>query len=81
MSQLVDVQQTAGIAEALEYMAEIFDNRTSLTEALAEIDDMLDAQGVDGLTGNRDHPGHVARPRAQEIAAALNRFRGLQLVE
>ncbi|SMX95057.1 Predicted ATPase of the ABC class [Brevibacterium aurantiacum] len=81
VSQLVDVQQTAGIAEALEYMAEIFDNRTSLTEALAEIDDMLDAQGVDGLTGNRDHPGHVARPRAQEIAAALNRFRGLQLVE
>lgn len=81
VSQLVDPQQTTGIAEALEYMAEIFDDQTSLTEALAEVDDMLDAQGVDGLTGNRDHPGHVARPRAQEIAAALNRFRGLHLVD
>lgn len=81
VSQLVDPQQTTGIAEALEYMAEIFEGQTSLTEALAEVEDMLDAQGVDGLTGNRDHPGHVARPRAQEIAAALNRFRGLHLVE
>ncbi|WP_193096244.1 ABC-ATPase domain-containing protein [Brevibacterium sp. FME17] len=81
VSQLVDPQQTTGIAEALEYMAEIFDDRTSLTEALAEVEDMLDAQGVDGLTGNRDHPGHVARPRAQEIAAALNRFRGLRLID
>ncbi|MCF2585888.1 ABC-ATPase domain-containing protein [Brevibacterium sp. UCMA 11752] len=81
VSQLVDPQQTTGIAEALEYMAEIFDDQISLTEALAEVEDMLDAQGVDGLTGNRDHPGHVARPRAQEIAAALNRFRGLRLVD
>ena len=81
VSQLVDPQQTTGIAEALEYMAEIFDDQISLTEALAEVEDMLDAQGVDGLTGNRDHPGHVARPRAQEIAAALNRFRGLHLVD
>ena len=81
VSQLVDPQQTTGIAEALEYMAEIFDAQTSLTDALVEIDDMLDAQGVDGLTGNRDHPGHVSRPRAQEIAAALNRFRGLRLAD
>ncbi|GAA1946508.1 ABC-ATPase domain-containing protein [Brevibacterium antiquum] len=81
VSQLVDPQQTTGIAEALEYMAEIFDDQTSLTEALAEVEDMLEAQGLDGLTGNRDHPGHVARPRAQEIAAALNRFRGLRLVD
>ncbi|HCG56550.1 MULTISPECIES: ABC-ATPase domain-containing protein [Brevibacterium] len=81
VSQIVDPQQTTGIAEALEYMSEIFDDRVSLTEALAEVEDMLDAQGVDGLTGNRDHPGHVARPRPQEIAAALNRFRGLHLVD
>ncbi len=81
VAQLVDPQQTSGLAEALEYMAEIFDGQTAVSEALAEIEDMLNAQGVDGLTGNRDHPGHVARPRAQEIAAALNRYRGLRLVD
>ncbi|RBP62900.1 putative ABC-class ATPase [Brevibacterium sanguinis] len=81
VAQLVDPQQTSAVAEALEYLAEIFDGRSSLTEALDEIEGMLDAQGIDGLTGHRDHPGHLARPRPQEIAAALNRFRGLRLVE
>ncbi len=81
VSQIVDAQQTAGVAEALEYLAEIFDGRTAITEALAEIDEMLDEQGIDGLTGHRDHPGHITRPRAQEIASALNRYRELLLVE
>ncbi|QPS34807.1 ABC-ATPase domain-containing protein [Brevibacterium casei] len=81
VSQLVDPEQTNGVAEALEYMAKIFDGRTSVVEALAEIEEMLDAQGIDGLTGHRRHPGHVARPRPQEMAAALNRYRGLRLVE
>ena len=81
LSQLIDGQQTGAIAEALEYLAEIFDGKTSITEALAEIDAMLDAQGIDGITGHRAHPGHLARPRTQEIAAALNRFRGLRLVD
>ena len=81
LSQLIDGQQTGAIAEALEYLAEIFDGTTSITEALAEIDAMLDAQGIDGITGHRAHPGHLARPRTQEIAAALNRFRGLRLVD
>ena len=62
-------------------MATIFDGSTSVVEALAEIEQMLDAQGIDGLTGHRRHPGHVATPRPQEMAAALNRYRGLRLVE
>ncbi|MFE1084913.1 ABC-ATPase domain-containing protein [Brevibacterium sediminis] len=79
IAQLVDTQQASGVAEALEYLAEIFDGRISLTEALAEVVDMLDAEGLDGITGHRDHPGHLTRPRRQEIAAALNRYRELQL--
>ena len=79
IAQLVDTQQASGVAEALEYLAEIFDGRTSLTDALAEVEDMLDAEGLDGITGHRDHPGHITRPRRQEIAAALNRYRGLNL--
>ncbi|WP_172172357.1 ABC-ATPase domain-containing protein [Brevibacterium sp. CT2-23B] len=79
IAQLVDAQQASGVAEALEYLAEIFDGRTSLTEALTEVVDMLDTEGLDGITGHRDHPGHLTRPRRQEIAAALNRYRGLSL--
>lgn len=79
VAQLVDTQQASGVAEALEYLAEIFDGRISLTEALAEVEEILDADGLDGITGHRDHPGHLTRPRRQEIAAALNRYRGLSL--
>lgn len=79
IAQLVDAQQASGVAEALEYFAEIFDGRISLTEALAEVEEILDAEGLDGITGHRDHPGHLTRPRRQEIAAALNRYRGLSL--
>lgn len=79
IAQLVDAQQASGVAEALEYFTEIFDGRISLTEALAEVEDMLDSEGLDGITGHRDHPGHLTRPRRQEIAAALNRYRGLSL--
>ena len=79
VAQLVDAQQTAGVAESLEHLAEVFDGRTSLTTALTELESMLDAQGIDAVTGHRDHPGHLTRPRAQEIAAALNRYRELRL--
>ena len=79
VAQLVDAQQTSGVAESLEHLAEIFDGRTSLTTALTELASMLDAQGIDAVTGHRDHPGHLTRPRAQEIAAALNRYRELRL--
>lgn len=79
IAQLVDAQQTSGVAESLEHLAEVFDGRTSLTTALTELESLLDAQGIDAVTGHRDHPGHLTRPRAQEIAAALNRYRELRL--
>ena len=79
VSQLVDAQQTFAVAEALEYLAEIFDGTTPITDALDQIDTVLDSQGIDGITGHRAHPGHLARPRVQEIAAALNRYRELRL--
>lgn len=79
IAQLVDSQQASGVAESLEYLAEIFDGTTSVAQALAEIESMLDAQGIDGITGHRDHPGHLTRPRPHEVAAALNRYRELRL--
>ena len=46
--------------------------------------DLFDDAGLDGLDpyhqGER-HPGNFARPRAFEIAAALNRLRTLRIRE
>lgn len=80
--QLVDPAQTQAIAHALERLADDFaqDPGLSVAEALARLGRRLDADGLEGLSHHRGHPGHLARPRIQEIAAALNRYRGLRIV-
>lgn len=79
--QLVDPAQTQAIAHALERLADAFGDGTTTTiaEAVAALDARLDSDGLEGLSPHRGHPGHLARPRPQEIAAALNRFRGLRI--
>jgi hypothetical protein len=48
--------------------------RDLLSEALASV-----AQnGLDSLGGFRGHPGEMSLPRAQELAAAINRIRALR---
>lgn len=79
--QLVDPAQTQAIAHALERLADAFGDGTTSTiaEAVAALDARLDSDGLEGLSPHCGHPGHLARPRPQEIAAALNRFRGLRI--
>jgi predicted ABC-class ATPase len=79
--QLVDPAQTQAIAHALERLADDIaqDSGLSIADALARLGRRLDADGLEGLSHHRGHPGHLARPRIQEIAAALNRYRGLRI--
>ena len=39
----------------------------------------MDVQGIDALSPHNGHPGLYARPRRQEIFAAVNRYRRLEL--
>lgn len=80
VSQLVDPAQTQAIAYAMDRLAETFDDAVSLAEAITELLRRIDAEGLDMLSPYRGHPGHLARPRRQEIHAAINRYRHLQLV-
>lgn len=80
VSQLVDPAQTQAIAHAMDRLAETFDDDSSLTEAVTALLGRIDADGLDVLSPHRGHPGHLARPRRQEIHAAINRYRHLQLV-
>ncbi len=77
--QLVDAAQTQAIAHALERLAETLDAHATLSDAVAALDRAIDAGGLDALSPHTDHPGHLARPRPQEIAAAVNRYRGLRV--
>ena len=43
------------------------------------LEERLATGGLEALSHHRGHPGHLARPRIQEIAAALNRLRTLAI--
>ncbi|SMY11109.1 ABC-ATPase domain-containing protein [Brevibacterium jeotgali] len=77
--QLVDTAQTQAIAHALERLADSIDAQTTLTDAVAALDRLIDDGGLDALSPHPGHPGHLARPRPQEVAAAVNRYRGLRI--
>ncbi|MFD1452002.1 ABC-ATPase domain-containing protein [Oceanobacillus sojae] len=81
--QLTDSSQTRMIAEIIQYLYRNAGKDFSSFEALIEhIDDKMD-QGLEKLTkSNGKHPGDLARPRKNEIAAVLNRMRsGVFLTE
>jgi predicted ABC-class ATPase len=77
VEQLVDESQTRAVAEALLRLS---DDRQLLGKTVPEILDLLerelDSRGLDALT--RTPRGDLARCRRFELAAALNRLRGLK---
>lgn len=82
LDQLVDLSQTRAIAAALLYIASrgFADGRRTVREVLQALTQDIDSRGLGVITSDRFDapPGDLARPRAQEIAAALNRLRSLQ---
>ncbi|MBD0357014.1 MAG: hypothetical protein ICV57_07545, partial [Rubrobacter sp.] len=49
-------------------------------EVVGEALDDISKHGLDALGGFEGHPGEFSLPRAQEIAAAINRIRPLEAV-
>lgn len=76
--QLVDPAQTTGIAHAIDWLEKLLDGSRTLPEALDQLEDAIDAEGLDAIAPYSGHPGLFARPRRHEIMAAVNRFRGLR---
>ena len=76
----MDPSQTRAIAGLLAHAVARghVDGRRTLAEALALLDADLDRGGLDILAREPgEHPGDLARPRMLEVAAAINRLRGL----
>ncbi len=84
VEQLVDASQLRAIGHAIHLARERFMiENASLSDLLDEIERELDESGLDVLEprtrGTDRHPGHFARPRRFEIAAAINRMRTLRM--
>ena len=79
VEQLVDRSQTRAIGYALALARERFmAPEVTLAEVLDALEELLDVQGLDALCGR---PEDLARPRRQEVAAALSRLRSLRARE
>lgn len=78
LTQLIDAAQTAGLARALDSIAEMCDGGT-LRELVDDLCADMDDFGIEILAPQHPHPGLYARPRRHEIMAAVNRYRQLKL--
>ncbi len=79
VEQLVDESQTRAIGDALIYLRErhMKAGGTPLAEMLDSLDEALDRSGLDEIM--RLKFGDRARPRRHEVAAALDRLRGIRV--
>ncbi|WP_270255369.1 ABC-ATPase domain-containing protein [Kocuria marina] len=75
LSQLVDSSQTEAIARLLDGIDAAADGRSTLTELVDAALERIRRDGLDALSHHRGHPGHLALPRAQDVAAAYHRVR------
>ena len=79
LEQLVDRSQTRAIAEIFRLLAWPGQEGT-LAERVEALLARVDKEGLDCLSPFQGkHPGDLARPRKQEICAAINRFRRLKI--
>jgi predicted ABC-class ATPase len=83
LEQLAEPGQTEAVARIIGRFAAGRGDREGrgvaglVVEALASASE----KGLDSLGGFEGHPGEMSLPRAQEIAAAINRVRSLQAAE
>lgn len=77
ISQLMDSSQTEAIARILGAVVKQLDGRTDLTELIQHEYDNF-CHSLFDATGAFTNSGHLAEPRFQEVAAAINRLRLLR---
>ena len=77
LEQLAEAGQTEAIARLIGELAAGGASR-GVGEVVKEALYSVAGNGLDSLGGFRGHPGELSLPRAQEVAAAINRVRSLE---
>ncbi len=79
LEQLVELSQTKALGYALDYARKYMDQKSSLKEVVDEVMKDIEAFGLDVLSARIS--GHFAEFRPLELAFALNRLRGFDVVQ
>jgi predicted ABC-class ATPase len=78
LEQLAEAGQTEAVARIIGEFAAAGESRR-VREVVGEALASVSKGGLDALGGFAGHPGELSLPRAQEIAAAINRIRPLEV--
>ena len=79
---VTDPGQAEAIAYALRALLEQrFDGVSPLRECLDDLEALLDDEGLDALTDERERPAFLVRPRMVDVGAAVSRYRRLELAD
>ena len=80
LEQIMDRGQTIGIGYLLKYaMEEVVDNQKNMVEIVDELYKKMDKCGYSSLIPKGYSAGFPVLPRKQEVMAAWNRFRKLEI--
>ena len=80
VEQLRDGEQSAALGYAMIYAQQrLMDGSHTLRQIVAELETLLDREGLVALCSSRSGVPFLARPRKQEFFACFNRYRGLRL--
>jgi len=77
LEQLVDPSQTTAIAQAIHYAVRYMDGKRTLKDVVLQVIEDVDNRGLDVLVPYS--VGNLARFRALDLAAAINRMRMLKV--
>ncbi|MBU9720064.1 MULTISPECIES: ABC-ATPase domain-containing protein [Bacillaceae] len=76
LEQLIDQSQTRAIANIIKFLAKEKNGPKVMKEAIDHLYKQIQENGLDILSPYKgQHPGDLALPRKNEVAAALNRIR------
>jgi predicted ABC-class ATPase len=79
LEQLVELSQTKALGYAVEYAKKYMDGKTSLRDVVLRVQDDIEEHGIDVLS--KKISGHFAGFRSFELAFALNRLRGFDVIQ
>lgn len=77
---LKDQEQAAALAYLLKYaQLKMMDGKKEIRQIVDMLNEQLDSKGLESLFEHGDVSSQLARPRKQEIAACINRYRRLRI--
>lgn len=77
VEQLVDSEQTTALCYMLKYAQQHYcDGRNDLKKVVAELMKLIQTKGLEALADGSYLNSNLAVPRAQEVFACFNRYRG-----